>query len=169
MAKKKSLSNIADEKCELQMTPMIDVTFLLLIFFLLTLSFRSFEGKLAAYLPKDVGLNSLPTTAPEKLVVTVEVVEVGRRISAADATMDWNGSGRFEFVGRQLAYRVGPRRVATLDEVQELLERVLAHDPEREIVLAPMAASVHADVIGLLDAARLAGVRNVTFRASRGR
>ncbi|MDF1837417.1 MAG: biopolymer transporter ExbD, partial [Planctomycetota bacterium] len=40
----------------MDMTPMIDVTFLLLIFFMCTLKFKVLEGKLTAYLPKDVGV-----------------------------------------------------------------------------------------------------------------
>ena len=40
------------------MTPMIDVTFLLLIFFMCTLKFKILEGKLGAYLPKDVGVQT---------------------------------------------------------------------------------------------------------------
>ena len=37
------------------LTPMIDVTFLLLIFFLCSIQFKVLEGKLSTYLPKDVG------------------------------------------------------------------------------------------------------------------
>ncbi len=44
----------------LEMTPMIDVTFQLLIFFMCTIKFKVLEGKLAAYLPKDVGVNTSP-------------------------------------------------------------------------------------------------------------
>ena len=52
------LMDIASEEIKMEMTPMIDVTFLLLIFFLCTIKFKLLEGKLAAYLPKDVGVNS---------------------------------------------------------------------------------------------------------------
>ena len=55
-----ALNEIAQEEIEMQMTPMIDVVFLLLIFFLCTLKFKLLEGKLAAYLPKDLGGNSMP-------------------------------------------------------------------------------------------------------------
>jgi biopolymer transport protein ExbD len=41
---------------DLNMTPMIDCVFQLLIFFMLTGKFVTAEGKLAAYLPKDKGL-----------------------------------------------------------------------------------------------------------------
>lgn len=35
------------------LTPMIDVTFLILVFFLCTIKFKTLEGKLDSYLPKD--------------------------------------------------------------------------------------------------------------------
>ena len=40
------------------LTPMIDIIFQLLIFFVLTAKFIAFEGQLQAYLPKDRGLQS---------------------------------------------------------------------------------------------------------------
>ncbi|MDQ7778866.1 MAG: biopolymer transporter ExbD [Planctomycetota bacterium] len=40
---------------QLNMTPMIDVIFQLLIFFMCTIRFRTMEGKLQSYLPKDRG------------------------------------------------------------------------------------------------------------------
>jgi len=55
--KKKERTKPKEDSSELSMTPMIDVTFLLLIFFMLQ-PFKTFEGKLAAYLPKDKGLQN---------------------------------------------------------------------------------------------------------------
>jgi biopolymer transport protein ExbD len=42
----------------MEFTPMIDVVFLLLIFFMCTLKFKTLEGKLATYLPTDKGLST---------------------------------------------------------------------------------------------------------------
>jgi biopolymer transport protein ExbD len=56
--KKKTENPLEKDKAELSMTPMIDVTFLLLIFFMCACKFKTFEGKLAAYLPKDKGLQN---------------------------------------------------------------------------------------------------------------
>ena len=54
----------------LNMTPMIDVVFQLLIFFMLTMQFQEVEGKLLSQLPK-VGTH--PTTAPlrEELRISI--------------------------------------------------------------------------------------------------
>ena len=51
---------------KLQITPMIDVTFLLLIFFML-LPFRSLERKVAAFLPKNEGVAKIDIKVPERV------------------------------------------------------------------------------------------------------
>lgn len=52
---KRQKKEYTEETPELPLTPMIDCTFLLLIFFMLAARFRSEEGKLQAHLPKDRG------------------------------------------------------------------------------------------------------------------
>jgi biopolymer transport protein ExbD len=47
------------EETEMDMTPMIDCVFQLLIFFMTCTRFKSLEGKLLAYLPKDKGLKNV--------------------------------------------------------------------------------------------------------------
>lgn len=46
------------------MTPMIDVIFQLMIFFMCSLHFKSLEGKLFSYLPRDKGMSSTSVTDP---------------------------------------------------------------------------------------------------------
>ncbi len=50
---------------ELNMTPMIDVVFQLLIFFMLTMRFKDVEGKLLTTLPKDKGQQAADPLPPE--------------------------------------------------------------------------------------------------------
>lgn len=54
----KIVKEAMDEEVKLEMTPMIDVVFLLLIFFIVTMKFRIEEGKLEAKLPEDMGQNA---------------------------------------------------------------------------------------------------------------
>ena len=64
------------EKAELDMTPMIDVVFLLLIFFMCTMKFITLEGQLSAELPKDVGLSrSYSPPVLDKLKIFIEYDE----------------------------------------------------------------------------------------------
>ena len=60
----------------LNLAPMIDVTFLLLIFFSVTTTFRRAEGFLAAKLPRDAGRSTvaMPITP---IVVRIEPGDVG--------------------------------------------------------------------------------------------
>ncbi|MHC5039003.1 MAG: biopolymer transporter ExbD [Planctomycetota bacterium] len=69
--KKKKREGFRGDKAEMNMTPMIDVCFQLLVFFMVTSKFKTLEGKLAAYLPKDRGQINIRTTPPEFLPIRV--------------------------------------------------------------------------------------------------
>ncbi|MBN1419788.1 MAG: biopolymer transporter ExbD [Planctomycetes bacterium] len=60
MGESRARLNIAaqGDVVDLPLTPMIDIVFQLLIFFLLTMSFHAEEGYLQAWLPRDRGLSS---------------------------------------------------------------------------------------------------------------
>lgn len=66
---------------DLQLTPMIDVVFQLLIFFLIGTKFRVPEGELEAYLPRDEG----PPTALHKPLVDIKEVRITLRVSQRGA------------------------------------------------------------------------------------
>ena len=66
MARRKRRKKVTDTEPEdLNMTPMIDIVFQLLIFFMLTLQFKETEGKLMSQLPKDKGLAPSSVIQPE--------------------------------------------------------------------------------------------------------
>jgi biopolymer transport protein ExbD len=65
------------EEIKPDMTPMIDVTFLLLIFFIVTLKFKVLEGRLDAALPKDRGTNTSPAEEIDKIDILMFVAEPG--------------------------------------------------------------------------------------------
>ena len=77
----KSVEEMNKEETKMDMTPMIDVTFQLLIFFMCTLHFSSAEGILSSNLPKDVGINnvSVSSNPTDSIKVTVQndVILVG--------------------------------------------------------------------------------------------
>ncbi|MBI2932472.1 MAG: biopolymer transporter ExbD [Planctomycetes bacterium] len=62
---------------ELNMTPMIDVVFQLLIFFMLSMRFRAIEGKLITTLPQDKGLQSSTVLSPELEEVRIILCAAG--------------------------------------------------------------------------------------------
>ncbi|HYC78125.1 MAG TPA: biopolymer transporter ExbD, partial [Planctomycetota bacterium] len=64
------------ESYEIDFTSMIDVTFQLLIFFMLTLKFKVLEGKLQSLLPADKGLSSKQEQIEfEDLEIILKVLE----------------------------------------------------------------------------------------------
>jgi len=179
------LKRIANEDCELEMTPMIDVTFLLLIFFICTIKFKTLEGKLSAFLPKDVGESSAKAEPQEKLSIVVSVLREGTRLDPASAgkldsrnpalVAQWDGarSGRYVFGSdRVLQYKLGPHVTNDLHEVEQRLTRFFvstaaASDLEPALTIDPGAGIVYEDVVMLLDRAMDANYRDITFVGAR--
>ena len=173
------LQRIAKEESRLEMTPMIDVTFLLLIFFMCTIKFKTLEGKLAAYLPKDVGVNPSEAQDPlEAIQLRLELVREGTRLdprSAAEAnSLDparvapWAGHGRFVFgTDRSVRLRLGPNSLSSLEELETRLELLFAADPERPVKIDARAGVIYEDVVGAVDRLLTVGFTDITFVGAR--
>ncbi len=90
-------TNQEETKFENNMTPMIDIIFQLLIFFMCATKFRILEGKLMSYLPKDKGLESTPVVDPVieevRIVLTyddnsgITTIKVGETVLPNEAEM----------------------------------------------------------------------------------
>ena len=161
------LKEIAEEEYNMEMTPMIDVTFLLLIFFLCTIKFKVLEGKLSAYLPKDVGVNQSDAEPKEKLEISIRVKKEGSRVFASGAEKGQPHNGdkdrRFEFKGRELSYAVGPRKTEDVDQLGKWLKDFYKKDPERPSTIDCRPGTVYGDMVPVLDAAVDAGFTDITF------
>ena len=149
------------------MTPMIDVTFQLLIFFMLTIKFKTLEGKLAAYLPKDVGVNTSPAVPKEKIEIKLKVEQEGsKRDPLADRP--WSGEGPYRYgADRVVVYSIGPKSTRSLEEVKRRLRDLYNQDPERPATIDPYPGTVYDDVINVLDVAIEAGYTDITFVGDR--
>jgi len=149
------------------LTPMIDVTFLILIFFMLTIQFRTLDGKLDSRLPKQDGVSAASAPRVERARVVIEVERAGTRLApAGDAP--WAGSGPFRYgADRALRYTCGPRVVRGLDGVRAYLEAERARDPELELVIDAREGTVYADAVAVLDLAGLAGFEGVALAGAR--
>ncbi len=71
---------IAEEEVEGDMTPMIDVTFLILIFFLVTIKFKTLDAKLQIEMPTSFGSQNTGEVEKPKLAIDMEVVEPGMAV-----------------------------------------------------------------------------------------
>ena len=172
------LQDLNDEECKLEMTPMIDVTFLLLIFFMLTLKFKTLEGKLSAYLPKDVGVNSTDAEPIEKVEILVRVRVKGLKLTPDFLPYD-DPTGESRFIWnrdpalgqkRVLEYSVMNKKTNELEELGKTLKRIHIERermmPDGKKVPATIDArygTVYGDVVPVLDAAINAGLTDITL------
>ena len=152
----------------LDMTPMIDVVFLMIVFFV-CIDFRVLEAKLAAWLPRDVSTGREPPQ--ESLTVRVYVVAPG--------TPEWshrNGAtARYEFTGRRVAWQIGSQ--SGFDQQQALAELTrIARDPQLRVpdvrklgrrqlpvIVEGWRDSRYDDVVRTRDLCRAAGFDSVQF------
>lgn len=140
------------------MTPMIDVVFQLLVFFLVSMKFKTLDMKIEADLPKDVGPSPeiVPRNDPVKLVARLDrpsdgqarVKLDGRILGSTDDAATW-------------------QRLETL--TAEVRARHLANggDPDviqAEVDAAPLVAS--ANVIRAIDTFTGANIVKITFRGT---
>ena len=155
---------------KMEFTPMIDVVFLLLIFFMCTLKFKTLEGKLSAYLPKDVGVNTSQAEPIEKVEIMLQVIEEGTKYRAdSPDTVLWNGTDKRFVYGsdRRIRYTVGAMRTFDLKELGTRIETMLKLGGEkRPATIDPRKGIVYADVTKVLDVVISAKYDEVTFVGS---
>ena len=152
----------------IDMTPMIDVVFQLLVFFMCTIQFRTLEGRLSAYLPKGVGQDPGEAESLERVTLAIHVRTPGTKLEPR-GDRPWSGQGPFRFgPDRSVVYRVGPREVRGMPALTERLRELRARLPERGLTIdartAPSGpAPVYSDLIGALDCALAAGFEDIRF------
>ncbi len=125
---------IEDEESEINITPMLDVVFIMLIFFIVTATFV-----------KEAGIEvNRPDTPPR---ITEEkaniLVEIGPN---NDIWID--------------------RRLVDIRSVRPNIERLHAENPQGSVVIQADKESKTDTLIQVMDAARLAGVFNVSIAAN---
>jgi len=166
------MTDMAQEEIKMEMTPMIDVTFLLLIFFLLTLKFKVLEGKLSAYLPKDVGVNSSQADPIEKVEVYITVLKAGSKVFPP-ADKERRGQpfvadpdkpeARFEYKGRVLEYGLGPKKTKDLKKLFTWVKEARDRDEEAPSTIHTFPGCSYGDVVPVLDNLVDAGFDKITF------
>lgn len=165
---------------ELNMTPMIDIVFQLIIFFLLTLKFKTIDRRIDSMLPKDRGpMNSSPPPVDEYKIK----FKVFRRDLAdsarAHTLVKLDNSMQFRLPSGWKGRRVeSPTRIDQYDAVirritEAVRERIAAYggnpfDVKGEIV-APLphgGAVPHGDVVALLNTFIDVGMLDVRFEGA---
>jgi biopolymer transport protein ExbD len=130
-----SSSDESDDEA-INLTPMLDVVFIMLIFFIVTATFI-----------KEVGLDvnqpdqdKPKTVDPDKKSIVVRISNRDR-IIIAQRDVDWRS-------------------------VRANIERLHAENPEAPVVIQPHKDSRTETMIHIMDSARLAGVYNVSLAAN---
>lgn len=176
----------ASEETKMELTPMIDVTFLLLIFFLCSIKFKILEGKLQTFLPKDVGVNATPI---DQLLEKVDVAIFregnytfeAMGLSEIDNFAKWKNKG---WKIDQVIIKVNGTRVPTLKALGELLDELRKATPAPDDPDGPddilgteddesdslkmnieaMPGALYEDVIQVVDVAIASDFTSITFR-----
>lgn len=120
------------EESEIDLTPMLDVVFIMLIFFIVTASFV-----------KEAGIDVNRPDAPISNE-PVENTNILIRINANDEI----------WIDRRM---IDPRAV------RANIERLHAENPSGSVVIQPNKRSTNKMLVTIMDAARLAGVYNISI------
>jgi biopolymer transport protein ExbD len=134
---------------DVKMTPMIDVVFLLLVFFLWTASFRISEQILPSSVSASTG--SQPAASDDVPPPEEDFDEVVIRVL-------WVGDGP--------QWQVNATAVATLEQVRRTLSSLAAIKSDAPVILYPDPNVPLGHVIDLYDITRLEGFQKVQFAAS---
>ena len=123
---------------EINLTPLIDVVFLLLIFFMVSTTFETRQA-LELTLPESQAGAPAEPSAPVTL------------------TVDAAGN-----------YRLGERSLASLEALHDALADQAPVAREHGLVIEADAATAHADVVAALDQVAMLGIQRVRIATRQG-
>ena len=150
-----TVQEMIDEEPEMNLTPMIDVVFLLLVFFML-MKFKSYEMKLDSYLPKDVGPNTAEPEIIPNLTIKIELLpdsqtEITIRPTSDQAAppppIEWEGVQREDGFVYAADSMWDELRVSS----ERFIEQYLTN-PDAKIIIDPQQAVPMEYVVLALDA-----------------
>lgn len=174
----------AQEEVKPDMTPMIDVVFLMIIFFI-CIDFKVLESKLPAYLPKDKGSQDTKVDPQEQLSIRVFVDAPGTPIYPAGASKgsvnpNTGRPFRFKLENHRTKWEVGPKPLSNIKDVERELKRI-ADDPNSQVkdektggkklmacVIEAYPGTFYEDVAKTADAAHNAGFLEINFGGGLG-
>jgi biopolymer transport protein ExbD len=158
------------EEVKMEMTPMIDVTFLLLIFFIVTLKFKTLEGRLDAALPKDRGTSTSTAEEVEKVDIVIKVSNPGRLVPDPKTATTSSPEGRLlHYVDRKVRFEVGAQQFTNADALSKYLDqfaRTQEMKDETPVSIDPRKGVVYGDVVTVLDVVIQKGFTQIAFGGS---
>lgn len=135
--------HVEEVKLELQVAPLIDVVFLLLIYFMVTAALIKKEGDISFMLPANIA-------SSEMVDIPVEVlIEIG-----ADGAVQVEGM-RFSRDDRMLSELVS--------QLRGLQAIAVSQQSPFFVNVLPNQEALHARIIDVMDACAAAGVKSLSF------
>jgi biopolymer transport protein ExbD len=142
----KLLDNLMNKKAELQITPLIDVVFLLLIYFMVTASLIQKEADLSFMLPAQAEPD---TSIALPIEVLIEVSEMGE-IIIEGMIFGQNETNLDDLISQLITLKEAADSTAS-----ELIVNILPNDK-----------ALHARIVNVMDACAAAKVKNMSFSTS---
>lgn len=142
----KLLEDIMNKKAELEIAPLIDVVFLLLIYFMVTASLIKKEADLSFMLPAKV---DVPETLDLPIEVLIEVSETGD-IIINGMVFGKDQSKLDDLIGQLLS----------------LKEAADSSGSDLIVNIMPADKALHGRIIRVMDACAAADVKNMSFSMS---
>ena len=128
------------EDAVVNLTPLIDVVFLLLIFFMVATTVLDPEREIDVELPTAESAGE-PDRLPDEIVLNV----------LADGSIVHDG------------------RTITRDELLTVLKRAAQHDPATPVTIRGHRQAQHQNIVSVMDACGLAGLSNLAVGTSEDR
>lgn len=172
---------VPPDDTEMNMTPMIDIVFQLIIFFLLSLKFKTIDQRIESMLPKDRGLAPTPTFPEDFLKVKVKAFRRDMLEPDKAHTMLKVDNDATQYLlppGWKGRLKESSERIAEYDQVMSTIRALVqrkmkAHGgkPEEvkgEIVAPPPkgGAVPHGDIVQVLDIFLQLGMTDVVFEGA---
>ncbi len=118
----------------LNLTPLIDVVFLLIVFFLVATSFERIQRELEVNLPRS--------EAAEKVSRDIQPIAV---TVSADGTITMG------------------RKAVSLEDLPDLIRNAREESPQTQVFIRGDARAYHENIVAVLGACQEAGVSNISL------
>lgn len=136
---------------EVKMTPMIDVVFLLLVFFVWSASFQVVEHLVPSQLSAETGTSPTDVNDPPPPEADFDNVIV-----------------RIFWTGQNAAWQINDQPLASLQQVSTQLQAIAQIKPDAPVIIHPDPQVPLGDVMDVFDKSRLANFQKVQFAATEG-
>ena len=160
----RKLTRETDDEAPFSYISMIDIVFLILIFFMCATRFKQIEKKLDAFLPTEEGpAASRVLVEPEE--VTIYIQDNPRLRASTDFSLR---------ATRKATYYLNSRDATPVTDMALLQSTLirLGENPDRRVLIAPYDEKDGKDqlvpffnVIRVVDACKLAGLSHIRFQA----